>query len=65
MDHAHIDSLCSVGAKIYSERKNIVVWDKGSGGMGSLYRSRHEMIAVFKKGTVPHVNNIELGKHGR
>ena len=44
---------------------NLVVWDKGVGGMGSMWRSQHEMILVFRKGDAPHVNNVELGKHGR
>ncbi len=44
---------------------NGVVWDKGSGGMGSLYRSAHEWIGVFCIGTKPATNNVELGKHGR
>jgi DNA modification methylase len=41
------------------------VWNKDNGGMGSLYRSKHELVFVFKNGTAPHVNNVELGKHGR
>jgi hypothetical protein len=45
--------------------KNICVWAKNNGGMGSLYRSQHEFVFVFKSGTAPHINNIELGKHGR
>jgi len=49
----------------YSELKNICVWVKSNGGMGSLYRSQHEMIGVFKVGRAKHVNNVELGKHGR
>ena len=48
-----------------SALKNICVWNKTNGGMGSLYRSKHEMVAVYKVGTKPHINNIELGKHGR
>lgn len=44
---------------------NTLVWNKGTGGMGSLYRSAHEMIPVFCNGDKPHTNNIELGKHGR
>lgn len=47
------------------EHKNTVVWVKDNGGMGSLYRSQHEFILVFKFGKAPHINNIELGKHGR
>ena len=45
--------------------KNICVWAKNNGGMGSLYRSQHEFVFVFKSGTAPHINNVELGKHGR
>lgn len=51
--------------EVYAEVKNIICWLKAQGGMGSLYRSQHELIVVFKSGTVPHINNIELGKHGR
>ena len=49
----------------FSELKNVCIWDKGSGGMGSLYRSQHELVFVFKAGKQPHTNNIELGRHGR
>ena len=49
----------------YSELKNLCVWTKTNGGMGSLYRSQHELLPLFKLGTSPHVNNVELGKHGR
>lgn len=65
MDHAHIGELLDAGAEVFDRRLNICVWDKGQGGMGALYRSRHELIAVFKKGEAPHRNNIELGKNGR
>lgn len=44
---------------------NLIVWSKTNAGMGSLYRSQHELFALYKKGTAPHVNNIELGKKGR
>jgi DNA modification methylase len=44
---------------------NLVVWRKTNAGMGSLYRSQHELLPLFKKGTAPHVNNVELGKRGR
>ena len=44
---------------------NLCVWTKTNGGMGSLYRSQHELFPLYKKGTATHVNNIELGKHGR
>ena len=44
---------------------NLIVWAKSNAGMGSLYRSQHELLPLFKKGDAPHVNNIELGKRGR
>lgn len=65
MDHAHIGELVVAGGTVFEERKSICVWDKGPGGMGSLYRNAHELIAVFKKGSAPHINNVELGRHGR
>ena len=65
MDHAHIGELIEAGGSVFTERKTICVWDKGSGGMGSLYRNAHELIAIFKHGTGQHINNIELGRHGR
>ena len=65
MDWRHLHELLSAGRGIYSELKNLCVWVKDNGGMGSLYRSQHELVAVFKSGTASHVNNVELGRHGR
>jgi DNA modification methylase len=65
MDWRHMLELLSAGRQVYDELKNICVWNKTNGGMGSLYRSKHEMVAVFKNGDAPHINNVELGKHGR
>lgn len=65
MDWRHIDVLIRAGKEFYADLKNICVWNKDNGGMGSLYRSKHELVAVFKHGTKPHINNIELGKYGR
>ncbi|MFN3890734.1 MAG: site-specific DNA-methyltransferase [Beijerinckiaceae bacterium] len=65
MDWRHLSELLSAGKSVFPELKNICVWDKGMGGMGSLYRSQHELVAVFKNGTAQHVNNVELGVHGR
>jgi hypothetical protein len=45
--------------------KNLCIWNKSNAGMGSLYRSKHELVFVFKKGKAPHINNIELGRFGR
>ncbi len=65
IDWRHIWDLISAARALGLELKNICVWDKGNGGMGSLYRSQHELIGIFKSGTADHINNIELGKHGR
>lgn len=65
IDWAHVGVMLEAGKAVYDELKNICIWAKDAGGMGSLYRSRHEMICVFKHGTAPHCNNIELGKYGR
>jgi DNA modification methylase len=53
------------GAKTYGDLLNLCVWVKSNGGMGSLYRSQHELIGVFKNGKARHRNNVELGRHGR
>ena len=65
MDWRHIAELIAAVKPIYSEMKNLCVWSKNNGGQGSLYRSQHELIAVFKVADAPHVNNVELGRHGR
>ena len=65
MDWRHMGELMSAGNSVYSELKNLCVWSKTNGGMGSLYRSQHELIFVFKVGKAKHVNNVELGRHGR
>jgi DNA modification methylase len=65
IDWRHLPDLLTVGERIYSELKNICVWAKTNAGMGSLYRSQTEFVAVFKYGTGRHINNVELGRHGR
>jgi DNA modification methylase len=65
MDWRHIHELLEAAAKPYSELKNLCVWSKTNAGMGSLYRSQFELIFVLKRGTAPHVNNVELGRFGR
>lgn len=65
MDWRHMPEILAAGEASYSELKNLCVWTKGQGGMGSFYRSRHELVFVFKAGTAPHVNSFELGQHGR
>ena len=65
IDWRHLFELLSAARGVYSELKNLCVWNKTNGGLGSLYRSKHELVFVFKAGTGPHINNIELGRHGR
>ena len=65
MDWRHMGELLAAGHAAYSELKNLCVWTKDNGGMGSLYRSRHELVFVWKSGTVPHRNNVQLGQFGR
>jgi len=65
MDWRHIFEITTAGRKTYSDLKNVCVWTKNNGGMGSLYRSQHELVFVFKHGAEPHRNNVELGKYGR
>lgn len=65
MDWRHLSDVLLAGKEAFSELKNLVVWAKDIAGLGSLYRSAHELIFVFKSGTSSHINNIELGKHGR
>ena len=65
MDWRHQLNLLNAGADRYSELKNVCVWTKSGAGMGSLYRSQHEFVFVFKNGTAPHRNNVQLGRFGR
>ncbi len=65
MDWRHLYELQTAGRSVYGDLKNLCVWNKTNGGMGSLYRSKHELVAVYKAGHAPHINNIELGAHGR
>jgi DNA modification methylase len=65
MDWRHLHELLDASVGKYSELKNICVWIKDRGGMGSLYRSQHELVLAFKKGRSPHRNNIQLGRYGR
>jgi DNA modification methylase len=65
MDWRHLSEILAAGQSAQLELKNLCVWVKDNGGMGSLYRSRHELVLVFKKPGEAHVNNVQLGKHGR
>ena len=65
MDWRHMDSLLAVGPTVYGELLNLCIWNKSNAGMGSLYRSKHELVFVYRVGMAPHLNMVELGKHGR
>jgi len=65
MDWRHVGELLEAGRDAYDEVKNICVWVKDNAGMGSLYRSQHEFILVFKQGRQSHRNNVQLGQFGR
>jgi DNA modification methylase len=65
MDWRHLEELLAAGREAYDELKNICVWVKDNAGMGSFYRSRHELVCVFKHGRNGHRNNIQLGQFGR
>jgi DNA modification methylase len=65
MDWRHMGELSAAGKQVFSELKNLCVWNKTNGGMGAFYRSKHELIFVFKVGTAAHVNSFGLGESGR
>jgi DNA modification methylase len=64
-DWRHIAELMAAAKPVYGDTINIVVWVKSNAGQGSFYRSQHEFIGVFRVGEAPHLNNVELGRHGR
>lgn len=65
MDWRHMGELLSAGRRVFTELKNMVVWNKTNAGMGTFYRSKHELIFVFKQGTAAHTNTFGLGESGR
>ena len=65
MDWRHAEELLAAGRDVYGELKNLCVWVKHNAGMGSLYRSQHELVFVFKHGRQGHRNNVQLGQFGR
>jgi DNA modification methylase len=64
MDWRHMTEMLAAGS-VYTELKNLIVWAKDNGGMGTFYRSRHELVFAYKNGTAQHINSFELGQHGR
>lgn len=65
MDWRHMGELLEAGEAAFSELKNVCIWNKTNGGMGSFYRSKHELVFVFKRGDAPHTNTFGLGDTGR
>jgi DNA modification methylase len=65
MDWRHLYEALTAARGLGLELINLCVWNKTNGGMGSLYRSKHELVLVLGRGGDPHRNNVELGKHGR
>ena len=65
MDWRHVFELIDAGRQSGLELLNMCVWAKTNAGMGSLYRNQHELVCVFKAGSAPYINNVELGRHGR
>ena len=65
MDWRHMRELADAADGVYTELKNICVWSKTNAAMGSLYRSAHEFVFVYKNGRAKHINNVELGRFGR
>lgn len=65
MDWRHAEELQAAARACELSLINLCVWNKTNGGQGSLYRSKHELVFVVKKGTVPHTNNVQMGRHGR
>lgn len=65
MDWRHIGEILEAGTAAFDEFKNLCVWNKSNGGMGTFYRSKHELVFVFKKGSAAHINNFGLGETGR
>lgn len=65
MDWRHQQEIVAAGDQAFDSLKNLIVWVKGNGGMGTFYRSRHELIYAFKVSEGQHRNNFELGQHGR
>lgn len=65
MDWRHMTELLNAGGQVFSELKNLCVWNKTNGGMGAFYRSKHELVFVYKVGSAAHTNTFGLGDSGR
>jgi DNA modification methylase len=65
MDWRHLPEILAAGKATYSAMLNMCVWVKNQAGMGSLYRSQHELALIYRNGNTPHQNNVQLGRFGR
>ena len=65
MDWRHMGELLAAGKQVYDSLLNLCIWVKNNGGMGSFYRSRHELVFVWRNGHSQHRNNVQLGRYGR
>ena len=65
MDWRHLQQTLTAGLQVFTTQENLCIWTKETAGMGSLYRSAHELVFVFKSGKAPHRNNVQLGSFGR
>jgi DNA modification methylase len=65
MDWRHMREIQDAALPIFGAPRQLCIWTKDNGGMGTFYRSQHELVFVFKKGDAPHINNFELGQYGR
>jgi DNA modification methylase len=65
MDWRHMREILDAGEPVFGPIKQLCVWSKDTGGMGTFYRSQHELVFIFKKGQATHINNFGLGQHGR
>lgn len=65
IDWRHLPDMLAVGKELFTELKNLCVWNKTNAGMGSCYRSQHELVTVWKAGQAGHINSFGLGERGR
>lgn len=65
MDFRHMREILDAADGVYEPLKQLIVWVKSNAGMGSFYRSQHELVFVFKAGKEKHTNNFSLGETGR
>ncbi len=65
MDWRHMREMLDAGEQVFGKLRQLCIWGKDNAGMGTFYRSQHELIFAFKHGKAPHINNFQLGQHGR